>query len=821
MLKPLLVFILVVSSLFTQERKSIHQLDWENHQYLKKGNADVNIFDENIIPLQQVASANLSRKVFGYLPDWEYPEAMANLRFDLLTHIATFDFKVGADGSIGNPSGWPWTDLINKAHNNGVKVILTAVNFNGDEIHAIITDETVKNNFFNNLKNKITSYKLDGVNIDFESLNYADRSSVINNFMAELTTFIHENFPEGEVSFAGPAVNWSDRWDFTGLANACDYIFIMGYSFAGSWSSSSGSTAPLIGGSINITNTVQEQYAEVVSSMPQKLILGVPYYGVKFQTQNNQAHSSVTNYISSTRFRNSKSGFENYGTLWDSSTKSPWYRYQNNNDWFQVWCDNGRSIGEKFDLADKNNLLGVGMWALNYDGNQSDYWNEIIKHYGDDLPLPGEPQNFHVSPYHNNAVKISFSDIEYAVGYWIYTSEDGIVFSDSTYFNSTENILDGLTKDMLYYFKVRALSNAGLGPETGVLAATTNLPFKTTTLIVDGFDRQTGTVNNRDYIRMHARTFFNKGIKFSSTTNEAIVQDKINLLKFEIVDWMLGDESTADDTFSSLEQTRVKTYLESGGNLFVSGAEIGWDLARGSQEDKDFYGNYLKAEYIDDAPNGSKGAYYSSEGIAGTFFESTPKINFDDGSNGSFDVDWPDAIIGANGGVLGFKFSGVNVSNGGAGIYYSGKFGNSETGAKLVYLSFPFETVYPQQSRDDVLAMVLNYFDISTAIEEDGPNTPKTFYLLPNMPNPFNPSTTIRFYTPQPGSATVFIFDINGKQVVKSKQIHFENGLQHWVWDGRNKAGNTVGSGTYFYKIIISTPLSGQKNLTGKMSLIR
>ena len=54
--------------------------------------------------------------------------------------------------------------------------------------------------------------------------------------MKELTDSVHSWSPDLEVSFAGPAVNWSG-WDFNGLVNSCDYIFIMGYDFYGSWSS--------------------------------------------------------------------------------------------------------------------------------------------------------------------------------------------------------------------------------------------------------------------------------------------------------------------------------------------------------------------------------------------------------------------------------------------------------------------------------------------------------------------------------------------------------------------------------------------------------
>lgn len=38
-------------------------------------------------------------------------------------------------------------------------------------------------------------------------------------------------------------MNWSGNWNLLGIANGCDGIFIMGYAFWGSWSTTSGSNA--------------------------------------------------------------------------------------------------------------------------------------------------------------------------------------------------------------------------------------------------------------------------------------------------------------------------------------------------------------------------------------------------------------------------------------------------------------------------------------------------------------------------------------------------------------------------------------------------
>ena len=74
--------------------------------------------------------------------------------------------------------------------------------------------------------------------------------------MRELTDSVHAVSPDLEVSYASPAVNWGG-WDLTGLAESCDYLFVMGYDFYGSWSSVTGPTAPLKTNTpYNITNTI-------------------------------------------------------------------------------------------------------------------------------------------------------------------------------------------------------------------------------------------------------------------------------------------------------------------------------------------------------------------------------------------------------------------------------------------------------------------------------------------------------------------------------------------------------------------------------------
>jgi len=81
------------------------------------------------------------------------------------------------------------------------------------------------------------------------------------------------------------------------------------------------------------------------------------------------------------------------------------------------------------------------------------------------------------------------------------------------------------------------------------------------------------------------------------------------------------------------------------------------------------------------------------------------------------------------------------------------------------------------------------------------PDTPRTgMKLLANVPNPFNPSTTLRFEVPGTGSAQVdvAIFDLRGRRIAGLVEGFLPAGPASVVWTGRTDSGRSVAAGTYF-----------------------
>jgi beta-xylosidase len=90
----------------------------------------------------------------------------------------------------------------------------------------------------------------------------------------------------------------------------------------------------------------------------------------------------------------------------------------------------------------------------------------------------------------------------------------------------------------------------------------------------------------------------------------------------------------------------------------------------------------------------------------------------------------------------------------------------------------------------------------STAVTEpQGSLLPKRFDIEQNFPNPFNPSTIIRYSLPRSTHAVVTVYDMLGTKV-RTLVSSLENAGEHAVvWDGRDDRDKTVASGVYFYRL--------------------
>jgi len=674
----ILVFITMSLFSFGQERPSIHQiqLEYYNDNYTAPPDQRTN---EKIIPVQP-RNVTPTREVFGYHPYW-MGTAWQNYNYNLLSTIAYFSAEATATGDLNNLHGWPVTGLINIAHNNGVDVVLCVTLFSNSDLVTLLSNATYRQNLINNLLTQVQAGNADGVNVDFESFPASQKQNMVQ-FITDLTNTFHTEIPGSQVTLATPAVDWNDGWDYNALATISDGLFIMGYDYYYSGSSSTGPNAPLTGGGYTVSWTVND-YLNKTNNQADKLIIGCPYFGFEWPAASSSAGASTTDTGSAKFYAEMEGNALSYGKLWHESSQTPWYRYQNPN-WIQGWYDDSLSLSLKYDFAINNDLLGVGVWAMGYDGSNPELWDLLSAKFGANAP-PTTPSRLIIKNVGSGDVMIDFQGAQAAD---IYIALRGYLDNNTLdtlgIYTQRPIIIDNLTAGEPYFLSISATNDFGSSPQTellGVIPTTGNVKC----LIINGFDRVNGTTNTFDYIKQHGSAFHAQGYPFDNATNEAVIDGDIDLDNYAVVDWILGEEGTATSSFTGAEQDLVESYLENGGFLFASGSEIGYDLAsQGSTSDGQFFQNYLKANYISDAAGGQQGTY-SGYGVTNSLFDGISDITFDNGTHGTYDVDWPDGIKPVNGAEVCAKYNDVDyATRGGMGISYTGTFGNSSENGGVV-----------------------------------------------------------------------------------------------------------------------------------------
>ena len=72
---------------------------------------------------------------------------------------------------------------------------------------------------------------------------------------------------------------------------------------------------------------------------------------------------------------------------------------------------------------------------------------------------------------------------------------------------------------------------------------------------------------------------------------------------------------------------------------------------------------------------------------------------------------------------------------------------------------------------------------------------------LSNYPNPFNPSTVIKFSLPVTSNVTLTIYNMMGQEIKTLTSDNLSEGIQQFTWNGTNKNNELVSSGIYIYRI--------------------
>jgi D-alanyl-D-alanine carboxypeptidase len=314
-----------------------------------------------------------------------------------------------------------------------------------------------------------------------------------------------------------------------------------------------------------------------------------------------------------------------------------------------------------------------------------------------------------ISRPNGTSLKVAWSDEKFIrTGYRLYASADGATFGAPI--NLASNLQSytdsGLTPGTKRYYKVTVVGTGGESQPSRIYGAQAGGSARV--LLVDGDDRWQFQTTENPNCTNHAFAAIAgqniSGAVFETAHHNAIIDGTVQLTNYPAAVWLLGEEGATDRSFDSTEQSLVTAYLKGGGNLFVSGSECGYDLDRSSgptAADRNFYHNQLRAVFSNDDAN-----TYAFAPVAGTIFANDVTSGFDNGTRGTYNVDYPDVLVPTNGSLRALSYSGG--LGGAAAVQYDGSLG----GGKVVCFGFPFETITNSAVRDAYMSDVLRFFGV-------------------------------------------------------------------------------------------------------------
>jgi hypothetical protein len=244
---------------------------------------------------------------------------------------------------------------------------------------------------------------------------------------------------------------------------------------------------------------------------------------------------------------------------------------------------------------------------------------------------------------------------------------------------------------------------------------------------------------------------------------------------FDAVVWNTGQQQS--NTISTTAQAALVSYLNSGGNLFVTSH----GLLNNYGTAPTFIKDYLRVlSYQQDEQA------LTCTGVAGDPIGDGLSFSV---TGGAF-PDFADVITPNTGGV----------------VWLLGQFGN----VAVHYDSGTFKTVFmtpalelaPGASRDLIVDRVLEwFFGTPTGVTLETGAEPARLSLAQNAPNPFGGATSVRFAVPSEGPVKLEVFDVSGRRVTHLVDRVLQAGAHTVTWDGRDAAGLRVASGVYLYRL--------------------
>ena len=337
--------------------------------YIAKSNIDeMYLSNENEEPTEEEPAEEDAKK---YIMFWQYGSNLTTLGEEKIEGVNVvsptwYELK-DSSGNISSEFSQSYYDQA-KEYGYEIWPIITngidSTSYTPETTSEMLSSEKSRENFIKNLLNIAKENKLDGINIDFESMkdNDTDRD-LFTQLIREMAPIFRNNGIKLSVDMY--FVRYIDR---TRVGEAADYVVLMGYDQRGAWSTESGSIAEISWVEENIESLIND--SKIPSS---KIILGIPFY-TRLWTEKEGEKSPTTKVYT---MKDCQEFLLNNGlsTVLDETSGQNYAEYTQGSYTYKLWLEDQDSIKKRVETVKKYDLAGVTAWRKGFETKET--WQTI------------------------------------------------------------------------------------------------------------------------------------------------------------------------------------------------------------------------------------------------------------------------------------------------------------------------------------------------------------------------------------------------------------------------------------------------------------
>ena len=290
-------------------------------------------------------------KVVAYMPSWRPGFVLKD--WDKITHLCFCFGEVSSDGSINMESiKKNILPMIKAAHEKGVYALLSiGGGTGGADFSTAILNETSRKKVAENVLKILKEHNFDGVDVDYEHWDYTP--STINTKRSDALELLYQDLrkgmPENSLLTIASSLSYMKYNGYKeSMTQYLDFVNMMIYDYTGNWA---GSGVGHHSGWDYFLESINK--AKQLNIPSNKIIAGVPFYGVKFKSAN------------------SPTGAEHI-TYSDIVKQYPGAENKNEVAGAFVYYDGKPMIRQKSQYAVDNNLGGIMFWEITQDASSAD-----------------------------------------------------------------------------------------------------------------------------------------------------------------------------------------------------------------------------------------------------------------------------------------------------------------------------------------------------------------------------------------------------------------------------------------------------------------